>query len=71
MSRHQARRRRTYGRRQHELLQRRERGLGPLAGDMGEGLFDDERSVPERLAGRGVPAFGLFSARLGFADGRG
>jgi hypothetical protein len=70
VSRHQARRRRTYGRRQHELLERRERGLGPLAGDLGEVLFDDEQGAPERFGRRGLPALGLFSARLGFADGR-
>ena len=70
MSRHQARRRRTYGRRQHELLERRERGVGPLADDGGDIFFDDERAAPERLGGRAMPAFGLFAARLGFADGR-
>ena len=71
MSRHQARRRRTYGRRQHELLERRERGLSPLGEDAGDVLFDDERAAPERLGGRTMPAFGLFAApQLGFADGR-
>ena len=70
MSRHQARRRRTYGRRQHELLERRERGLGPVAGEIGDAFLDDDRGGVERLGGGGAPIFGLFSARLGFADGR-
>jgi hypothetical protein len=56
-----------YGRRQHELQERRERSLGPVLEDAGGTRFDDGNG----LDGRNAPIFGLFSARLGFAEGGG
>lgn len=47
--RHQSNRRKTYGRRQHELSERRQRDLAP---DQLEGGFDDlgPTSIVDRLA---------------------
>jgi hypothetical protein len=67
VSRHQARRRRTYGRRQHELQERRERGLGDAVQDA-RGSWSDDALAFEVLE---PPAFGLFGARFGFAESRG
>ena len=68
MSRHQSRRRRTYGRRQHELHERR---IGRDAWD----LSDDARDAPLDGTGEGFasgsPFFDLLSPRLRFAEGRG
>ena len=66
MSRHQSRRRRTYGRRQHELQERRERGDIAVFVDEAEMPFGDEERDDRR-----APIFGLFSTRLGFAESRG
>jgi hypothetical protein len=68
VSRHQSRRRRTYGRRQHELHERRiDRGTWDMS--------DDTRGTPLDSAddsfGSGSPLFDLLSPRLGFAQGRG
>jgi len=67
VSRHQARRRRTYGRRQHELQERRERVAGDLAAE-GRGSWSDD-GLGFEVADR--PAFDLFGARFDFAGSRG
>jgi hypothetical protein len=56
-----------YGRRQHELQERRERDLGPVLGAGGGTGFDEGVG----LDGRNAPILGFFSARLGFGEGRG
>ena len=67
MSRHQSRRRRTYGRRQHELHERRDRP------DTGHLLDPDEDQVLDEITAYDVapPLFDLFSPRLRFFEGRG
>jgi hypothetical protein len=67
VSRHQSRRRRTYGRRQHELHERRDRA------DHGE-LFeaDDDQLVDDAETFEvAPPIFDLFSPRMRFLEGRG
>jgi hypothetical protein len=66
VSRHQSRRRRTYGRRQHELHERRERA------DHGRWL-DVEEPTADDVAAFEVapPLFDLFSPRMRFTEGRG
>lgn len=66
MSRHQSRRRRTYGRRQHEL---HERKAHSLAWD----LLDDATGSTEigNEMGTGNQLFDLFSPRLRLFEGRG
>ncbi|MFI5254384.1 MAG: hypothetical protein ACHQ15_02860 [Candidatus Limnocylindrales bacterium] len=66
MSRHQSRRRRTYGRREHELHERRERDSGQIFVDVDFDAPDDGGG----LFGRGAQLYGLFSARAGLAEGR-
>ena len=66
MSRHQSRRRRTYGRRQHELQERRERGDIAVYIDETAMAPDDDGYDTGR-----PPIFGLFTTRLGFAESRG
>ena len=73
MSRHQSHRRRSYGRRQHELHERRGRGAGFEPDD---GLDQPPAAAPEpgdpfAAYGSGGPVFDLFSSRLRFAEGRG
>ncbi|MGH2407341.1 MAG: hypothetical protein ACRDF7_04570 [Candidatus Limnocylindrales bacterium] len=65
MSRHQSRRRRTYGRRQHELQERRERG------DIATFSDENETNLDDGFEARHAQIFGLFTTRLGFAEGRG
>lgn len=67
MSRHQSRRRRTYGRRQHELHERRDRV------DNGRLLDLDEAQGADDENGFDVapPLFDLFSSRMRFLEGRG
>ena len=72
MSRHQSRRRRTYGRRQHELHERRDRAdhgrlleLDDPSAEAGfEAGFDAGYDAPP-------PIFDLFSTRMRFLEGRG
>ena len=67
MSRHQSRRRRTYGRRQHELHERRDRA------DNGRLLDLDEAQGADDPNGFDIapPLFDLFSSRMRFMEGRG
>lgn len=67
MSRHQSRRRRTYGRRQHELQERRDRA------DNGQLLDLDDVQGTDEPSGFDVapPLFDLFSSRMRFLEGRG
>lgn len=67
MSRHQSRRRRTYGRRQHELHERKDRV------DNGRLLdLDDVRDTDDTTTfDVAPPIFDLFSARMRFLEGRG
>jgi hypothetical protein len=67
VSRHQSRRRRTYGRRQHELHERRDRvDTGHLPDQ------DDAPSTPEaNVFDVAPPLFDLFSSRMRFLEGRG
>ena len=67
MSRHQSRRRRTYGRRQHELHERRDHA------DNGRLLnLDDDQLIDETAAFEaGPPIFDLFSPRMRFFEGHG
>ena len=66
MSRHQSRRRRTYGRRQHELHERRDR---PDTGQLLDVADDqDDEATAFELS---PPLFDLFSPRLRFFEGRG
>ena len=67
MSRHQSRRRRTYGRRQHELHERRDR---PDPGNLLD-LDDDQASEEATAFEVSPPLFDLFSPRLRFFEGRG
>jgi hypothetical protein len=67
VSRHQSRRRRTYGRRQHELHERKGRA------DDGRLLdLDDDRGSDDPTAfDVAQPIFELFSSPLRFMEGRG
>jgi hypothetical protein len=66
VSRHQSRRRRTYGRRQHELHERRDRTDDGRLFDLG-GAQDTESSTFDAAP----PIFDLFSSRMRFLEGRG
>jgi hypothetical protein len=67
VSRHQSRRRRTYGRRQHELHERRDR--------VDNGRLLDLDDTPDAGDATGFdiapPLFDLFSSRMRFMEGRG
>ena len=66
MSRHQSRRRRTYGRRQHELHERKDRA------DNGRLLDLDDAEGPDATpVDVAQPIFDLFSAPMRFLEGRG
>jgi hypothetical protein len=67
VSRHQSRRRRTYGRRQHELHERRDRVDPGQLPDQDDGQRSDEPSVFDVAP----PLFDLFSSRMRFLEGRG
>ncbi|KRT63609.1 MAG: hypothetical protein XU10_C0009G0056 [Chloroflexi bacterium CSP1-4] len=68
MSRHQSRRRRTYGRRQHELHERRiDRGTWDMSDDARGTRLDGA----DDGFGSGSPLYDLLSPRLRFAEGRG
>jgi hypothetical protein len=56
-----------YGRRQHELQERRERDLGPLLVMTG-GTGSEEAGGHDQ---RNASSLGFFSARLEFAEGAG
>jgi hypothetical protein len=67
VSRHQSRRRRTYGRRQHELHERRDRvDTGHLL-DPDDAQGSDEASLFDVAP----PLFELFSSRMRLLEGRG
>ena len=66
VSRHQSHRRRTYGRRQHEVHERRGRDAGQLFVDADSDTPGDDGG----LFGRSAPLYSLFSARSGLAEGR-
>ena len=68
MSRHQSHRRRTYGRRQHELHERRfDRGTW----DMSDDARGTQLDGADDGFGSGSPLFDLLSPRIRFAQGRG
>ena len=67
MSRHQSRRRRTYGRRQHELHERRDRADNGQLLDLEDAHGTDEPTVFDVAP----PLFDLFSPRMRFLEGRG
>jgi hypothetical protein len=66
VSRHQSRRRRTYGRRQHELHERKDRA------DNGRLLdLDDDQGSDTTAFDVTQPIFDLFSSPMRFLEGRG
>ena len=67
MSRHQSRRRRTYGRRQHELHERRDRADNGQLLDLDDAQDTDGPTVVDVAP----PLFDLFSPRMRFLEGRG
>jgi len=67
VSRHQSRRRRTYGRRQHELHERRDRTEDGRLFDLGDAQETDASSTFDAAP----PIFDLFSSRMRFLEGRG
>jgi len=67
VSRHQSRRRRTYGRRQHELHERKDRADNGRLLD----LDDDQGSDGATTFDVAQPIFDLFSSPMRFLEGRG
>jgi hypothetical protein len=67
VNRHQSRRRRTYGRRQHELHERRDRADTGHLLDLDDAQGTGEPTVFEVAP----PLFDLFSSRMRFMEGRG
>jgi hypothetical protein len=66
VSRHQSRRRRTYGRRQHELHERKDRA------DNGRLLdLDDDQGSDTTAFDVAQPIFDFFSSPMRFLEGRG